>query len=221
MYKILIIEDDEVIREQLKDLLERYGYEVVVAQDFDDVAGWAVVRRPDLVILDLNLPVYDGYHVCRQIRQFSSVPIVVVTSRDSEMDELMSLNLGADDFITKPYNSQILIAKIAALLKRTYQNSGVSEVGYNDLRLDLAKGRAIYGDRQVELTKNESGVLRLLIENEGRIVTREDIMEALWQADVFVDDNTLTVNVNRLRKKLVEIGAEQLLRTRRGQGYSL
>jgi DNA-binding response OmpR family regulator len=146
---------------------------------------------------------------------------VVVTSRDSELDELMSLNLGADHFVTKPYSTQILIAKIEALLKRTYESDKSTLINFNGLTLDQAKGQAILGRKSVELTKNEAKVLALLITSEGRIISRDDIMDALWQDDTFVDDNTLTVNVNRLRKKLAIIGAEKLLKTRRGQGYSL
>jgi DNA-binding response OmpR family regulator len=221
MYKILIIEDDETIQQQLKSLLEKYRYEAVTTDDFSDVVNFALEQQPHLIILDLNLPYFDGHHICHEIRKASKVPIVVVTSRDSEMDELMSLNLGADHFITKPYNTQILIAKIEALLKRTYQADASSVISFNELSLDLAKGQAIYNSQPVELTKNEARILQLLISEEGRIISREDIMDALWQEDTFVDDNTLTVNVNRLRKRLAVIGADKLLKTRRGQGYSL
>jgi DNA-binding response OmpR family regulator len=221
MHTILIIEDDKTIRQQLKDLLEKYRYHVITTDDFNGVVSFALSKQPHLILLDLNLPFFDGYHICRELRKVSKVPIVIVTSRDSEMDELMSLNLGADYFVTKPYNTQILVAKIETLLKRTYDTASSSIIRFNDLSLDFAKGQAIYGERQVELTKNEARVLQLLINNEGRIVSRDDIMDALWQEDTFVDDNTLTVNVNRLRKKLEKIGADKLLRTRRGQGYSL
>jgi DNA-binding response OmpR family regulator len=221
MKTILIIEDDKTIREQLKDLLEKYRYEVIVTTDFANAVPFALSSQPHLIILDLNLPVVDGYHICREIRRQSSVPIIVVTSRDSEMDELMSLNLGADQFITKPYNTQILLAKIEVLLKRAYDGESSGSISFNGLSLDLAKGQASYGGKQVELTKNEAQMLRLLIDGQGDIISREDIMDALWQEDTFVDDNTLTVNVNRLRKKLAVIGANELLKTRRGQGYSL
>ncbi|MDR2336859.1 MAG: response regulator transcription factor [Candidatus Nomurabacteria bacterium] len=221
MQTILIIEDDTTIRRQLKSLLEKYHYKVVTADDFSDVIGFTLMQQPHLVILDLNLPFFDGYHICRELRKVSKVPIVIVTSRDSEMDELMSLNLGADYFVTKPYNTQILVAKIETLLKRTYDSGNSNVISFNDLLLDFAKGQAVYQNKSVELTKNEARVLQLLIDNEGKIVSRDDIMDALWQEDTFVDDNTLTVNVNRLRKKLEIIGADELLRTRRGQGYSL
>jgi DNA-binding response OmpR family regulator len=222
MQTILIIEDDKTIREQLKNLLEKYRYHVIMPDDFNDVLGFALAKQPHLIILDLNLPFFDGHHICHELRKVSKVPIMIVTSRDNEMDELMSLNLGADYFVTKPYNTQILIAKISALLKRTYDSKDTTNaITFNDLSLDLAKGQAIYNEKQVELTKNEARILQLLIENEGRIISRDDIMDALWQEDTFVDDNTLTVNVNRLRNKLKEINADKLLRTRRGQGYSL
>jgi DNA-binding response OmpR family regulator len=221
MYKILIIEDDKTIQKQLKSLLERYNYEVVVTDDFSDVVGFALKQQAHLVILALNLPVFDGHHICREIRKVSKVPIMVVTDRDSEADELMSLNLGADYFTAQPCHTQILVAKIEALLKRTYEFEASSTISYNDLTLDLAKGQAIYSSKRVELTKNEARVLQLLISNKGRIISRDDIMGVLCRGDDLVDDNTLTVNVNRLRKKLAVIGAEKLLKTRRGQGYSL
>ncbi|MDR2063435.1 MAG: response regulator transcription factor [Candidatus Nomurabacteria bacterium] len=221
MQTILIIEDDITLRQQLKSLLEKYRYDVITTDDFNNVINFTLEQQPHLVILDLNLPFFDGHHICHELRKLSKVPIVIVTSRDSEMDELMSLNLGADYFVTKPYNTQILIAKIGALLKRTYDTRSSNIISFNNLALDFAKGQAIYNGRQVELTKNEARVLQLLIDNEGKIVSRDDIMDALWQDDTFVDDNTLTVNVNRLRKKLEIIGADELLRTRRGQGYSL
>jgi DNA-binding response OmpR family regulator len=222
MRTILIVEDDRTIRQQLKSLLEKYRYRVVTTDDFNDVAGFVLEQRPDLVVLDINLPVYDGHHICQEIRRQSTVPIVVVTSRDSEADELVSLNLGADQFVTKPYNTQILMAKIEGLMKRAYDSTTESRViSFSDLALDLAKGRASEGEKSVELTRNEARILQLLINSEGRIISREDIMDALWQEDTFVDDNTLTVNVNRLRRKLMQIGAAELLRTRRGQGYSL
>ncbi|MDR0397746.1 MAG: response regulator transcription factor [Candidatus Nomurabacteria bacterium] len=221
MRTILIVEDDKTLRQQLKTLLEKYRYQVITTDDFNDTVGLVLTKQPHLVILDVNLPIYDGYHICREVRKKSDVPIIVVTSRDSETDELMSLNLGADQFIAKPYNTQILLAKVEALLKRVYGAVASSTISFGDLILDLAKGQAIYGGKQVELTKNEARILQLLIDSQGGIISRDDIMDALWQDDTFVDDNTLTVNVNRLRKKLSAIGADQLLRTRRGQGYSL
>jgi DNA-binding response OmpR family regulator len=221
MHRILIVEDDRTIRRELKTLLERYGYEVIVADDFQDVAGTALSENPHLILLDINLPMYDGFHICRELRRHSNIPIIVVTSRNSEADELMSMNLGADHFVTKPYNTEILLAKISALLSRAYDVGTVQSLRYGDLVLDTGKSEASYGDQSVDLTKNELRILLLLVERQGNIVSRDDIMDALWQTDAFVDDNTLTVNINRLRKKLQGIGAAGLLKTKRGQGYSL
>ncbi|MDR2108466.1 MAG: response regulator transcription factor [Coriobacteriales bacterium] len=219
--RIMIIEDDRTIQQQLKALLESYRYEVVTTDDFATVVEDIIKENPDLVLLDLNLPFYDGYHVCRELRRQSRVPLIIVTSRDSEMDELMSMNLGADHFVTKPYNTGILIAKIAALLERAYGGSEARVVRHADLSLDLGMGTASFKGKTTELTRNESRILQLLIENEGRITSRDEIMNALWQTDAFVDDNTLTVNINRLRKKLATIDAGAFIKTRRGQGYLL
>jgi DNA-binding response OmpR family regulator len=219
--RILIIEDDKTIRQELKTLLETYQYSVITTDDFANVVTFILEQDPHLVLLDLNLPNFDGYHVCRELRRHSRVPIIVVTSRDSEMDELMSLNLGADHFVTKPYNTSILMAKVAALLDRVYESSVSRLLRAGDLVLDLGLGTATYQNNTTELTKNESRILQLLIENEGRITSRDEIMDALWQTDAFVDDNTLTVNINRLRKKLATIDAGDLIKTRRGQGYQL
>ncbi len=221
MYDVLIVEDDGTIRQELKVLLEKYGYHVVVAEDFGDVVSFVLGRNPHLVLLDINLPQYDGFYVCREIRRQSRIPIIVVTSRDSELDELMSMNLGADDFVTKPYNTQILLARIASLLNRTYQTEEARGLRYGELSLNVGKSVVAYRDRSVELTKNELRILHLLMKNPEVIVSRDDIMNELWQSDEFVDDNTLTVNMNRLRKKLAEIGATDYLKTKRGQGYLL
>jgi DNA-binding response OmpR family regulator len=219
--RILIVEDDKTIRQELKTLLETYQYEVVTATDFTDIVNFILNEDPHLVLLDLNLPSFDGYHICRELRKHSRMPIIVVTSRDSEMDELMSLNLGADHFVTKPYNTGILMAKITALLDRVYESSTSHLLRFGDILLDLGLGTATHQDKSTELTKNESRILQILIENEGRITSREEIMDALWQTDAFVDDNTLTVNINRLRKKLTTIDAGDAIKTRRGQGYRL
>jgi DNA-binding response OmpR family regulator len=218
---ILIIEDDRTIRQELKTLLERYGYAVITTDDFRNVAGFALEENPHLILLDINLPLYDGFHICRELRRTSNIPIIVVTSRNSEADELMSLHLGADHFVTKPYNTDILLAKIATLLDRAFDAKGTQPLRFGDLTLDAGKSEATYAGQSVELTKNELRILSLLIERQGNVVSREEIMDALWQTDSFIDDNTLTVNVNRLRKKLGGIGAEDLLKTKRGQGYSL
>lgn len=221
MHSILIIEDDKTIRQELKTLLEKYSYTVITVDDFSDVVNTVLTRSPHLILLDINLPVFDGYHICREIRKQSKIPIIVVTSRDSEIDELMSMNLGADDFVTKPYNTQILLARISALLNRAYHNHSSNLIYFGEITLDIGKGRITYKNKSMELTKNELRILGLLIKNNGEITSRDEIMDELWQSDEFVDDNTLTVNINRLRKKLNEIGLTDFLKTKRGQGYCL
>jgi len=220
MRKIIIIEDDEVIREELQSFLERYGYEVKAPLDMDNIINYIESENAELILLDINLPMYDGYYICREIRKTSEVPIIIVTSRDSEVDELMSMNLGADDFITKPYNTEILLARITNILKRTYGNIKNSNIlSYGDFNLNLSNATIIYKDNSLELTKNEVKILSFLINNKGNIVKRDSLMEYLWKADFFVDDSTLNVNINRLRKKLEEIGIENPIETRRGMGY--
>ncbi len=222
MFRIMVVEDEEKIREELKNLLERYGYQVQALNDFHEAAGQIIAARPHLVLLDINLPEYDGYVLCRQIRQQSSVPIIMVTSRDSDVDELMSMNLGADDFITKPYHVQILLAHIQAILKRTYHEDQGRLLEANGVLLDLGRGSAAYRGQSVELTKNEMRILGLLMRKQGTIVSRDEIMTDLWQSEEFVDDNTLTVNINRLRRKLESIGVPQdYLSTKRGLGYMI
>ncbi|CUX66295.1 MULTISPECIES: response regulator transcription factor [Clostridia] len=219
--KLFIIEDDIVLRTELISLLESYNYSCETSDNFKNIISEAVDSNADLILLDINLPYYDGYHVCREIRKISDVPIMVVTSRNNDMDELMSMNLGADDFITKPYNIQILLARIAAILKRTNQKNYSSEVEYKGLTLSMAKSTVYYESKEAELTKNELRILSVLMQNANSIISRDDLMDELWQSDEFVDDNTLTVNVNRLRKKLEEIGAADFIKTKRGQGYMI
>lgn len=220
MAKIIIIEDDEIIREELKNFLSKYGYEIIAPTTFDNVVGFILKENANLVLLDINLPIFDGYYICREVRKQSDVPIIIVTSRDSDMDELMSMNLGADDFVTKPYNTQILLARITALLKRSGSSTTTSSIlTYKDFQLNLSNATILYKEREVELTKNEVKILSYLINHKGEIVSRESLMEYLWSTDYFVDDSTLTVNVTRLRKKLEEIGIENVIETRRGLGY--
>ncbi|WP_346877990.1 response regulator transcription factor [Clostridium sp. UBA5712] len=221
MAKIIIIEDTETIRQELATFLNRYGYEVIAPTNFENIISIIEKEEPNLILLDINLPVFDGFYICREVRKTSQVPIIVVTSRDSDMDELMSMNLGADDFITKPYNTQILLARINSVLKRVNQgNEGNQEIlVYNDLKLNLSNGTISCGDNALEITKNELKVLYYLIKNKGNIVSREDLMDYLWKSNLFVDDNTLSVNVTRLRKKLEEIGIKDVIETRRGLGY--
>ncbi|MDO8158505.1 response regulator transcription factor [Bacillus toyonensis] len=220
MKKIMIIEDDEVIREELQNFLQRYGYDVKAPIDYINIMQYVENENADLILLDINLPVFDGYYICREIRKNSDVPIIIVTSRDNEVDELMSMNLGADDFITKPYNTEILLARITNIMKRTYGSSKTSNMlSYMDFHLNLSNASVMYKDQVIELTKNEVKILSYLINNKGNIVKRDFLMEHLWKSDYFVDDGTLTVNITRLRKKLEELGIENPIETRRGLGY--
>ncbi|MBN9645635.1 response regulator transcription factor [Terrisporobacter glycolicus] len=219
MKKIIIVEDEEKIRAELKNFLVNYNYEVICLSKFESIIGDILKKNAHLVLLDINLPIYDGYYICREIRKKSNVPIIVVSSRDTEMDELMSINLGADDFITKPYNTQILLARVNSILKRTYDKESADGIIYKGLELDLPKNTVIFEGNEIELTKNEFRILNCLMKNKGKIVSRGDLMDYLWDLDLFIDDNTLTVNINRLRKKLEEIKCEGYIETRRGRGY--
>ena len=221
--KVFIIEDEKKIREELTKFLEKYGYTVGSSNDFENIVNISLEYEPSIILLDINLPYYDGYYICREIRKRSEVPIIVVTSRQGEMDELMSMNLGADDFVTKPYNTQILLARMASIMKRTYSNlEGEGEIfEYRGLKYNMSTSEVSFNGEAMELTKNESKILYVLIKNKGKIVSRDEIIKALWQTNEFIDDNTLTVNVNRLRRKIEGIGAEGYLQTKRGQGYIL
>ncbi len=219
MFKIFIVEDELTIRTELKTLLEKYGYECITTDDFTSVLPAIEAASPHLILLDINLPHFDGYHICREIRSHSQIPIIIVTSRNSDVDELMSMNLGADDFITKPYHTQILLARIAALLKRSYQTDHEAQLEHNGVMLSLSDSTITANGQTAELTKNELKILHLLMQNKGTIQSRDELINALWQTDEFIDDNTLTVNINRLRKKLESIGVTNYLKTKRGMGY--
>ncbi|HDR7378748.1 MULTISPECIES: response regulator transcription factor [Bacillus] len=220
MKKIILIEDDEIIREELQNFFIKYGYEVKAPTDFNHIIKYIESENADLILLDINLPVFDGYYICREIRKTSDVPILMVTSRDSDVDELISMNLGADDFITKPYNTEILLARVTNILRRTSGDFKMNHILiYRDFNLNLSNATVTYQDKSVELTKNEVKILSCLINNRGNIVRRDSLIETLWKSDYFVDDSTLTVNINRLRKKLEEIGIENPIATRRSLGY--
>ena len=219
MQTVLIVEDDDTIRRELVIFLEKYGFLVKAADDFTDIVDWILAEKAHLVLLDINLPFYDGHYICREIRKSSNVPIIVVTSRSDEIDELMSMNLGADDFITKPYNTSILLARIQNVLRRAHGKNDESLIHVRDVSLNMNTGIVSFQNNTRELTKNEARILRLLMSNSGKIVSRDKIMTELWQSDEFVDDNTLTVNINRLRKKLDEIDAVDFINTKRGRGY--
>lgn len=222
MYRIMVIEDHEKIREELCDFLHKNGYECIGVNDFEHVMEAIQAHNPDLILLDLNLPVYDGHYICREVRKSNqNVAIIVVTSRDSDMDELISMNLGADDFITKPYNLQILLARIARILHRTYENAGSNTLTIHDILLDIGKSTISYQNKSVDLTKNELRIMHCLFQNKNKIVSREELMKHMWDCEIFVDDNTLTVNINRLCKKLEYLRLDDLIQTKRGMGYMI
>ncbi len=222
MQKILIVEDDEKLRNELKIFLEKNGYEVEILQTFKNTIEDILNINPDLVLLDINLPNVDGQYVCKEIRKTSNMGIIIVTSRDSEIDELLSINYGADHYITKPYNIQILLAKIASLLRRANANGKTSDkIDAKDFIINTSNSTIEKQGKVIELTKNEYKILKFLVQNREKIVSREEIMDCLWETESFIDDNTLTVNITRLRNKLEEINLKELLETRRGQGYIL
>ena len=222
MSKILIVEDDKKLRDELKIFLERHGYEVFLLEKFDNSIKDILEYKADLILLDINLPNVDGEYICREVRKVSNVPIIMVTSRDSELDELLSINSGADQYITKPYNIQILLAKIERLLKRSYDsNVNQDKIDCGKFILNLSKSTIEKNGKIVELTKNEFKILHYLVLNKEKIVSRNEIMDYLWESENFIDDNTLTVNIKRLRNKLEEIGLNDVIETKRGQGYIL
>lgn len=183
------------------------------------MAGQILREAPDLVLLDLNLPVQDGFYICQEVRKQTDVPVIVVTSSDSDMDELMSLHAGADDFVTKPYNMHVLLAHIATVLHRAYGRKPSMVLTHNGLSLDLMKSRISFQGREADLTKNEMGILKMLMEHAGSIISRTDLICSLWAMEEFVEDSTLNVNINRLRKKLADLSLDHYLVTKRGQGY--
>lgn len=221
MSRIMIIEDNENLKKELIEFLSRYGYDSYGVEDYKNVVNIILNDKPDLVLLDINLPYYDGYFICREIRKNNNIPIIIVTSRDSDMDEIMSINLGADDFITKPYNTQVLLARIGSLLRRTAVENVQDILEHKGLKLNINKGEVSYKDRSIDLSKNEFKILSCLIKNKETIVSREDLMDYLWNSDLFIDDNTLSVNVTRLRKKLDDLGFKNGIETKRGLGYIL
>lgn len=222
MSKILIVEDDEKLRLELKIFLEKNGYMAVILPKFENSVEDILKENADLILLDINLPYTDGEFICKEIRKTSNVPIIMVTSRDNEMDELLSLNFGADQYVTKPYNIQILLAKIAGLLKRNQNTDKNQEkIKCKGFILNVSKSIVETEEKKIELTKNELKILHYLVLNQGKIVSREEIMNYLWESENFIDDNTLTVNMTRLRNKLEELEIKNPIETKRGQGYIL
>ncbi|CDE84320.1 response regulator receiver domain protein [Clostridium sp. CAG:273] len=222
MQKILIVEDDEKLSKELEKFLSQNGYEISRITSFENIINDILNSKCNMVLLDINLPGNNGEYICKEVRKISEVPIVMITSVDSELDQLISLNYGADDYITKPFNIQILLAKIATILKRTNSNNkDQSKIDCKDFILNLSKSTIEKEEKEIELTKNEFKIIYYLVQNRGKIVPREEIMSYLWDSEMFVDDNTLTVNITRIRNKLEEINLKDILETRRGQGYIL
>lgn len=222
MQKILIIEDEKKIREELERFLNNNGFEAVVLANFNNVIDDILRQNADLILLDINLPYTDGQYICKEIRKRSNVPIIMVTSRNTEIDELMSLNYGADQYVTKPYNIQILLAKITGLLKRTQSTeTNQDQIKCEKFILNISQNTIETDSKKVELTKNEFRIIYYLMLNKNKIVPREDIIDYLWESASFIDDNTLTVNMKRLRNKLEELGLEDVIETKRGLGYIL
>lgn len=222
MARILIVEDDKKLRNELEIFLNNNGYQAHSLETFDNTINDILNINPDLILLDINLPGADGQYICKELRKKSNMPIIIITSRDNELDELLSINYGADHYITKPFNIQILLAKITSILRRTNIIAGIGDkIDAKDFILNISKSTIEREDKWVELTKNEFRILKFLVQNREKIVSREEIMECLWDNESFVDDNTLTVNINRVRTKLEDLGLKELLETKRGQGYML
>lgn len=222
MYRIFLAEDDHALAEAISRQLESRGNEVITVRDFRRVSAEFAEARPQLVLLDIMLPFYDGYHWCTEIRKLSSVPIVFISSASDNMNIVMAMNMGGDDFIPKPVDPMVLTAKLQALLRRTYELSEPCQaLECHGALLDLSSGTLECGGQRLELTKNEFRILRTLLENRDKTVSRERLMTVLWQSDCYVEENTLTVNVARLRKKLEGVGLGGIIATKPGEGYIL
>lgn len=217
--KILIIEDEIELREELKVLLDENGYEGIILESFENIKQDTLSINPDLILLDIKIPYTNGQQLLKEIRKESDVPIIMVTSKNTEMDEVLSMSYGADDYITKPYNPILLLLRIEAILKRV--NKSNNNLSYNNVKVNLLKSTLEYEDKELLLSKNEMSIFYFMLMNKGKIVSRDAIMNYLWGNDRFIDDNTLTVNINRLRKKLETIDLKGVIETRREQGYIL
>ena len=218
MFTIMIVDDNEQLQNEIGNLLLINGYSILKPKNFKDIAQ--IVKDDKPSSLDINLPNDDGFKICTEICSFSKVPIIFITSRNTNIDELMAITLGGDDFITKPYNTQILLARINALIKRAYPNdNNMDIVEHNGLTLNILSSTIEHNEKSIELTKNELKILYYLLLNKGKIVSRVDVMEYLWDSAMFINDNTLTVNITRIRNKIDEIGLKNYIKTKRGQGY--
>lgn len=220
-YKLLIIEDDKSMCDVLRNLLNKWKFEVTVCEDFEKIIECFLECEPKVVLMDINLPVCDGFYWCKKIREISKTPIIFLSSRDSNMDIVMAINNGGDDFIQKNFHSDVLIAKLQAIIRRTYEykNEEARVLKCNDLLLNLDNATLLYNENSLELTKNEMLLLKTLMENKGKGVYRSKLMKKLWDDDIYVNENTLTVNINRLRNRLEQVGIKDLIVTQKGIGY--
>lgn len=223
MYKILIVEDDPTISSIMKEKLNKWGYEVKLIDDFTGVFNVYASFEPHLVLMDINLPYFDGFYWCAKIRELSNVPIMFISSRGGDEDKIRSMTYGGDDYIEKPFSLDLLIAKVQTILRRAYSYSdqSLNVIQHKDMILNIEDMRVYYQDKEVDLTRNECKILSILIHNNEKIISRSRLIKALWDDESFVDDNTLTVNVNRLRKKLMEINLSDSIQTIKGEGYKL
>lgn len=221
MYKIFIVEDDETIAHSIADKLSSWGFESNVCNNFRNILTQFLEIEPHLVLMDISLPFFNGYHWCSEIRKISKVPIMFISSAGDKMNIVMAINMGADDFVSKPFDMDMLLAKIQALLRRTYdfttQQSGIFQ--HDNIILNSTACTVTYHDNKLELSKNENKILTILLENKGQVVSRDILMNKLWETDCFIDENTLSVNVTRLRKSLAAIGVHDLIKTKKGMGY--
>ena len=222
MYTVFLVEDDRGIAEAIKTQAQQWGLLVHIAADFRNVLQEFLTVKPQLVLLDISLPFYDGFHWCQEIRRVSKVPILFISSASDNMNMIMAMNMGADDFVAKPFDGRVLMAKIQALLRRTYDFAGdVPLLEHRGAILNTGDHTLTVGDTVLEMTKKEYRILLCLMENKGKVVSREELMQRLWETDSFVDENTLTVNINRLRKKLAGVGLHDFITTKFGEGYTL
>ncbi len=222
-YRVYIVEDDSMLADEISLLLERWGYEVQIVQDFGNIMNEVAAWQPHVIMMDVNIPAFDGFYWCRKIRELSAVPVIYLSSRDSNMDIIMGMSSGGDDYLVKPFDNDVLIARLQAVIRRTYEYSFASArtMECRGLVVELDTGKAKYRDESCELTKNELKILSLLIENRGKIVSRESLMRQLWDDEIYVNENTLTVNVNRVRQKLEDLGLLSLITTKKGMGYQI
>ena len=218
--KVFIVEDERSIAQSICQILSQWNLQSKIIENFDKVCDEFLSYNPDIVLMDISLPYFDGYYWCNKIRQLSNVPIIFISSISDNINIVMAMNMGADDFIVKPFDNSILVAKILALLRRSYDYSvGLQKLEYEGLTINIDSNTVYYKDKIIELSKNEFRILLILIQNKGKVVSREKLMNQLWKTDIFIDENTLTVNVNRLRKKLSNQGIGDLIKTKFGVGY--